>query len=206
MLSERRLPSDICFLVLEYLPPREIWALRSVSKIWKDYIEQVLVHTHLLPMLSIYLRSSESYAFYPTIDNGSGKSVPGQGVKFVYTASSDSEETAVFNLAHRTPQYRLELVDRIQFHVQVMVQFDGKWFRHIKIPSLAMDLRNLELSIDWREVLNVVLVMPELGRKRLERKLQPATWVWHAFGEGRWGREWIEWSTFRLMPNLEFQL
>jgi hypothetical protein len=199
---------DVFLIVLEHLPPREMWALRAVSRTWKLYIEQVLVHTHILPNLSIYLRSSESYAFLPPTENSArgdpNYAQPGQGVRFDYTSSCETEETAFLNLAHGSLPYRLELTQRIQFHVQVMVCFGGKWFRHIRIPSLSMDIENLELSIDWREVLNTVLVMPDHVRKRMDRKLQPATWVWHAMGEGEWGSEWLEYSKYRKLPNAQF--
>lgn len=68
---------------------------------------------------------------------------------------------------------QMKLDDR----VQVIIRVGSKYFRHVHLPSLVVDRISLVMSLDWLELFNVVLNMPEPVRRLKDARAWP-TKLW----------------------------
>lgn len=73
---------------------------------------------------------------------------------------------------------QMKLDDR----VQVIIRVGVKYFRHVQIPSLVVDRETLVMSLDWRELFNAVLNMPEDVRHLKDARAWPSKlWIPDAY-------------------------
>ena len=73
---------------------------------------------------------------------------------------------------------QMKLNDR----VQVIIRIGAKYFRHVQLPSLAVDRDTLVMSLDWRELFNTVLHMPENVRRLKDAQIWPSKlWIPDAY-------------------------
>jgi hypothetical protein len=73
---------------------------------------------------------------------------------------------------------QMKLDDR----VQVIIRVGAKYFRHVQIPSLVVDREALVMSLDWRELFNTVLHMPEDVRRLKDAQAWPSKlWIPDAY-------------------------
>lgn len=73
---------------------------------------------------------------------------------------------------------QMKLDDR----VQVIIRVGAKYFRHVQIPSLVVDRETLVMSLDWRELFNTVLNMPEDIRRLKDVQAWPSKlWIPDAY-------------------------
>lgn len=66
--------------------------------------------------------------------------------------------------------------------VQVIIRVGTKFFRHVSLPTLVVDRESLIMSLDWRELFNAVLYMPENIRRLKDAQAWPSKlWIPDAF-------------------------
>ncbi|KDQ16607.1 hypothetical protein BOTBODRAFT_30529 [Botryobasidium botryosum FD-172 SS1] len=208
-----RLPDELCCMVLREMSPSDAWACRVVCKTWNLYVLRVLTRSAFLPLVSVFIRRAESWIFYqPTVAEKDDEDEDGDEESYraaqcyhfgnEFSFSRVDGAMAVFSPARPTASQNRELLWRLEDEVQVIVQFGAlergksypRCFRHIRIPSLSIDRRSMELSLQWRPLLDIVLVMPEDVRVERDTSLRPSIlWIpgGDREGEGSEG-EWVE--------------
>jgi hypothetical protein len=155
-------------------------------------------------MTSFYIRRSESYIFWqpdflppasaslapspPFVDDSEVPEPPSspppvfestashRGVKLQFVESRG--QIASFRPVR--PSEIPELLMKLEDEVQVIVRFGETYFRHVRLPSLAVDKEpwhTVNLRVDLVELFSTVLVMPEDVRIRRDKTLRPSV-VW----------------------------
>ncbi|KAF8342816.1 uncharacterized protein EI90DRAFT_3030347 [Cantharellus anzutake] len=188
--SDRQiLPNEVLTNILSELEPWDAWPLRLVCKNFDSYLLRVLAPRVYLPQTRIYIRRAESWVFYipnpdyytppPSTADLPVNPTPVQpdhhrGQKFTFlNLHSRSAFSRVPEIAHYVPARDEEhdlILEKLEMEVQVIVLIKCRYYRQVRLPSLAVNRNTLTLSFDWKEMFCTTLPLPERIRRMQEMR------------------------------------
>jgi len=152
-----------------------------------------------LPLTRIYIRRAESWIFYnpnpnyctppsSTVDlsNDGGPIQPfdhHRGQKFIFSGlhfrRTFGSPPKGHELAHYVPardEERDIIQEKLETEVQVIVLIKYRYYRQVRLPSLAINRDTLTLSFDWKEMLCATLPVPD-NIRRLQEMRPSVVWI-----------------------------